>query len=190
MKYDFKTRLDLARYILPKNATGCEIGVGSGDFSLTLYRETQPSHLFLIDRWLAMPGLDPSVYGWHCKHTQKDYDNFLQETKNKFQNHNNVTIIRNSSQEALKDFPDEYFDYLYLDASHDYESVKNDLELVRQKIKKDGFICGHDYNKNTNINFTGEYGVIEAVDEFVKNYGFNIDLTTEELSTRSYILYR
>lgn len=78
---------------------------------------------------------------------------------------------------------------IYIDASHDYESVKKDLELSKLKIKKNGFICGHDYNRNYNITKKNEYGVIEAVNEFVIKYGLKIDITAREHKCKSYILY-
>lgn len=188
-RYIFNTRQELAKFVLPKNSIGCEIGVGSGDFSQILFNETKPLYLYLIDRWLYMEDLDPTVYGWKCKHSQADYDRFYQMTIDKFKNNNNVIILKKTSTEALDSFEDYFFDYIYIDASHDYESVKNDLELSRKKIKKNGFICGHDYNKNYNHNRKNEYGVIKAVDEFVKKYNLKIDITIKDHKGKSYVLY-
>lgn len=112
-KYIFNTRQELAKYILPKNGIGCEIGVGSGHFSETLFNETQPSYLYLIDRWLYMENLDPTVYGWQCKHSQADYDKFYEITVNRFKNNNIVIILKKTSEEALNSFEDNFFDYIY-----------------------------------------------------------------------------
>lgn len=55
-----------------------------------------------------------------------------------------VRVLK-QSEEAHKDFPDEYFDYVYIDGEHLYEWVKRDIELWYPKVKKDGIIAGHDY---------------------------------------------
>ena len=52
-------------------------------------------------------------------------------------------------------------DFVYIDASHDYESVKRDIELWKPKICAGGFIGGHDYS----FHFMG---VIKAVGEAFK----------------------
>jgi hypothetical protein len=49
---------------------------------------------------------------------------------------------------------------VYIDAAHDYDTVKRDLETWSKKVKSGGFICGHDYNSNS------WPGVVQAVDEF------------------------
>lgn len=188
--YKFDTRLDLAKHILPKKAIGCEIGVGSGDYAMVLYEHTQPKELYLIDEWRYYPEKDPTVYGWKCKHDQKSYDHYMMLTYEKFKNIPNIHIIKDNSICIKHLFNDNFFDYVYIDASHDFESVYNDLNNIKPKIKSDGFICGHDYNQNFNLNKRSEYGVIEAVDKFRKEHNFKIDISILEPKGRSYILYK
>lgn len=58
---------------------------------------------------------------------------------------------------AARFFIDEMFDFVFIDAGHDYESVKNDLESWYPKVKKGGIIAGHDIHAP---------GVAKAVNEF------------------------
>ena len=46
---------------------------------------------------------------------------------------------------ASKNFNDSYFDFVYIDADHEYEAVKNDILHWWPKVKKGGLLCGHDY---------------------------------------------
>lgn len=57
-----------------------------------------------------------------------------------------IKPIIKDSIEASKLFPDESIDFLHLDASHDYESVLNDLKAWYPKIKKGGVISGDDFD--------------------------------------------
>ena len=70
--------------------------------------------------------------------------------------------------EASKLFNKNYFDFVYIDAGHSYKEVKLDLETWFPKIKKNGFLTGDDYYEPNKFSFTYGYGVIKAVDEFVK----------------------
>jgi predicted O-methyltransferase YrrM len=74
----------------------------------------------------------------------------------------NINLIKNNSLSECKNYPDEFFDIVYIDASHDYESVKKDIESWYPKVKNGGVICGDDY-------IGGWPGVVKAVDEFFKN---------------------
>lgn len=54
-------------------------------------------------------------------------------------------IIRATSEDASKVFPDNYFDLLFIDASHFAIDVENDIKVWLSKVKVGGFLTGHDY---------------------------------------------
>jgi hypothetical protein len=57
----------------------------------------------------------------------------------------------------------EKYDLIYIDGSHEYIDVKEDIITFKNLLKEDGIICGHDYNSSCP-------GVIKAVNEiFGKN---------------------
>ncbi len=72
---------------------------------------------------------------------------------------NCVRPIRMSTLKAAEMWPDQSVDFVFIDASHDYESVKADIIAWRPKIKPGGIISGHDYGEPC--------GVQQAVDELV-----------------------
>lgn len=75
-----------------------------------------------------------------------------------------VNIIKNNSVSESKNYINEFFDIIYIDASHEYEFVKEDILTWLPKVKSGGIICGDDYIK-------GWPGVIKAVDEI---FGCNV----------------
>lgn len=64
------------------------------------------------------------------------------------------------SIEAAKTIEDD-LDFVYIDANHNYEYVKQDIEAWYPKLKKGGILSGHDYPT---------LSVQKAVDEFVKSH--------------------
>jgi predicted O-methyltransferase YrrM len=58
------------------------------------------------------------------------------------------------------------FDWIYIDGDHSYEIVKQDLVAAHKKLAKGGMIVCDDYGNPC--------GVKQAVDEFVKSYGFTL----------------
>jgi len=78
-----------------------------------------------------------------------------------------VNIIEDFSENAAKEFSDEYFDVVWIDAAHDYENVIKDIDSWYPKLKKGGFILGHDYPEPTDPN-GGFEELTKAVNEKIK----------------------
>lgn len=68
-----------------------------------------------------------------------------------------INPVKGISWETAKLYDDETFDFIFIDAAHDYESVKRDIITWLPKLKKNGIIAGHDY--------TTSRGVFKAVNE-------------------------
>lgn len=57
-----------------------------------------------------------------------------------------INPIRKPSLEAAKDYEDGSLDFVFVDASHEYEDVKDDLIAWYPKVRAGGIIAGHDIN--------------------------------------------
>lgn len=80
-------------------------------------------------------------------------------------------IHRNYSVEVAqqflqKSFNQPLFDFIYLDARHDYDGIREDLEAWWPLLKPGGLFAGHDFIKD-GLNANGLFGVQKAVTEFV-----------------------
>jgi hypothetical protein len=55
------------------------------------------------------------------------------------------TAIRQSSVAAAELYADATLDFVFIDAAHDYESIKTDINAWLPKVKAGGILAGHDY---------------------------------------------
>lgn len=56
-----------------------------------------------------------------------------------------VNAIRMPSVDAVRQFPDESLDFVFIDAAHDYASIRKDIVAWLPKVKRGGWLGGHDY---------------------------------------------
>lgn len=155
---------------------GVEIGVWKGAFSKEILNNSKLIKLFSVDPW--------SIENYRSKWNKKDIEEAYKiacETLKEFKDRNE--IIRKTSEETYNLFPDNYFDFIYIDASHDYESVKKDITYWWKKLKKGGIFAGHDYldrkfeqNRDEEIKF----GVVQAVDEHIQKTKTKLFLTSDK----------
>lgn len=68
----------------------------------------------------------------------------------------NLTVLKSDSEKAADKFKDGSLDFVFLDAGHDYATVRRDIEAWLPKVRVGGIIGGDDYPMN---------GVGEAVRE-------------------------
>ena len=108
--------------------TVAEIGVSRGiNASRWLDLCPEITKIYLVD-------LDNSVFdtGLFLNHGQKK-----------------ISFIKKNSIEAAKDVPDG-LDFVFIDADHGYQAVKDDIDAWLPKVRQGGIIAGHDYMKEHN----------------------------------------
>lgn len=162
---------------MKKRGKVAEIGVNRGDFSELILKIAEPEQLHLIDIWNSV------MYP----------ESLLKEVSARFRkpiDNGKVQIHRESSAQAVDYFENNYFDWIYLDANHSYDSVSEELIKYAPKIKHDGIITGHDYTQG-HWEELCRYGVVEAVHEFcVKHEWELVYLTVEPAEVQSFAIKR
>lgn len=97
-----------------------------------------------------------------------DYYSITLENLKSIENEERLKVIRSDSLSQVKKYKNSYFDVVYIDASHEYEFVKADIEAWLPKVRKGGIICGDDYIS------PGWEGVVQAVDEVFSRENVNV----------------
>jgi cephalosporin hydroxylase len=156
--------------LLPKNAITAEIGVDRGVFSEAILEIANPKKLHLIDLF---------QFDYQISHIEK-----------KFANNKKIDIVKSDSVSSAELFEDEYFDWIYIDTDHVYETTKAELNAFANKIKPGGYISGHDYFQ-TGVSNGFSYGVMSAVHEFVVLNNWElVAVTLEPLENQSFLIQK
>ena len=135
----FASRKDML-YALPGNGVVAELGTFRGDFARLIVERTEPRELHLID----------------VDYTRFD-DTGLTEPR--------VKQHRGLTHEVIASFPDEHFDWIYVDADHSYKATLRDARASAPKLRPGGFLVFNDFaHIDQEI---GRYGVHRAVVDFV-----------------------
>lgn len=166
------TRIELLKR-LPTNGICAEVGVAQGDFSQLILRYSSPAKLHLIDLWACEKKAVKGKIG-----SSSDYEAIVELFRTE-RNCGKVELHRGCSWEELQKFPNNYFDWIYIDAGHSFESVSKDLHAAEAKVKQTGFVAGHDYTR-WGCKGLSRFGVIEAVNQFCNNRNWRIAYLTNE----------
>ena len=167
MAYIFETRERMVRFCVPSNSIIGEVGVFKGEFAKFLH-SLNPQKLILFDLFQG----DTASGDQDGNNVQ--YANLDDEYKNISNwalTQQNIVLEKGDSSLMLFNYPNEFFDMIYLDGDHSYEGVRKDLEQAILKVKKGGWIMGHDYEMNmAKAKTRWSFGVSRAVNEFCQNY--------------------
>lgn len=132
------SRFDLIHH-MPKGGAIAEVGTYKGDFAAYILKTSDPFELHLID--LDFSRLNPAV-----------------------SNSVRVRTHAGLSYDVLAKFPNEFFDWIYIDADHSYSGVLRDARASLSKVKRGGFLVFNDFAHMDP--FLGVYGVHRGVVDF------------------------
>lgn len=140
-----------------------ELGIQFGT-TFDLMTAHNPKIAVAVDSWTAQGTAGQNDWAFDQKEMDRQYNDFKERMKDKpF-----VQIYREFTHDAVKRFPDEYFDLIYIDADHTYEGCLQDIEDWYPKVKIGGCLTGDDYRtafiKRSGVTF----GVKKAVQEFAE----------------------
>lgn len=130
---------------------GAEIGVLSGDTSCYLLEEFPTLQLVCVDPWVAYDEHEPIRTGERMSEFEKIAMARLGGYKDR------VMIVKDFSLNAAARIPDQSLDFVFIDALHTYEAVREDIRAWAPKVRIGGIVAGHDYHWE---------GVRQAVDEY------------------------
>lgn len=149
----YSNKFEFIKHI-PQNGNILEIGTLAGDYA-ELLLATKPLSIDLVDVFKANDWKDLNRF------SKDQHYNFV---KNRFKNNLEVKLHKGYSHEVLPTLNKKY-DYIYIDANHDYEHASRDLDLSLPLLADGGIIGFNDYIYDDADYIV--YGVIETVCEFL-----------------------
>lgn len=127
---------------------GIELGVAEGVFSERILKRGTLSYLYSVDRYAGDRGHDDEQYKRACIRLSP------------FRGFNSIIKLR--FKDALDLFPNEYFDFIYIDGyAHNGEENGETLHDWYKKLRKGGILSGDDY--------CSEWPLVKrVVDDFIR----------------------
>lgn len=138
----------------PPNAKCVEVGTRYGDLALEVVTQRPDIELTVVDNWADKFADGEAI------------------TRDRLKG--KATIHKGLSTETARFFSDKSLDFVYIDAAHDYQSVKADVEAWWPKVKAGGMLGGHDFEQKPDDGFWGPIEVEAAVNDWAKAQGLKV----------------
>lgn len=187
--------------LLPKGLDIAEVGVFAGDNAEDILQRADPKTLFLIDAWEFVAFSFGEHLGYISANEHQSADRYFKaaapewdgldkntalqiiytKARERFAHDPRVEIRRGMSWEVLNGLPEASLDAVYIDASHDFHEVLNDLWAAARCLRPGGMIMGHDFDDDLRQGHSG-VNVIEAVQQFCKRSDYSLAVLTRERS--------
>lgn len=137
------------------NLSMVEIGSFTGESAEQFALSGKFSSITCIDSWTNDPKSDAFV---NCDMALAEQLFIIRTYK-----YHNINRMKEFSVPASHRFHNQAFDFVYIDADHEYSSVKQDIIHWLPKVKHGGYIGGHDFS----IDYPG---VVIAVQEHFTSF--------------------
>lgn len=167
---DIKDRIDIPVWLADHKNFGnaVEIGVCQGAFAHGVLKIWNCNQYVMVDPWRSQ---NQKVY--KEKHDNVDFDGAYKACVDLTKQFPNATTLRMLSLNAAAKFPENHFDWVYIDGNHCYEAVMQDLDAWYPKLKTGGVFSGHDFYTDTNWPHWCE--VKKAVMEWLPKHNYMMD---------------
>jgi predicted O-methyltransferase YrrM len=156
--FNHQAAYDYLIHNMPQDGKFVELGAWLGKSSAYLCDTATYQEITIVDTWKGSPN---ELTTTHKLATEQNIYNLFVENMGT----RKYKAIKATSKVASKKFANESLDVVFIDLTHTYEAVKEDIKLWLPKVKKGGFIAGDDYHEHWQ-------GVIQAVDELLPRAWF------------------
>jgi hypothetical protein len=147
--------------IIPDKGLYLELGAGGGDYSRWILDRKNFDIAYLLD-FFDQPC---ARYGrWNAENHEQYVKDLLKDK--------NIITVPGDIFKTIKTI-DKKFDYIYIDATQDYESVSFFLKESEKIINKGGVIGINDYTFWSYFE-QEEYECVEAVNNFLNNNNWHV----------------
>lgn len=151
------------------NPVVVEVGVFVGALSVQLLSQRPDLKLIMVDSWGDNDSQEyKDTNDFHANASseqQAQWEAQARKIADDFKGR--VEVIKSLSVDAVKQVKNKV-DLVFIDADHSYEGCKADIKAWEGKVKKGGWLSGHDY-ENNEADF--KFGVTPAVDEYLAESG-------------------
>jgi hypothetical protein len=131
-----------------KKIVGAEIGIWKGRLSEKLLKCRSELILYMVDRW-SPPNPDDSYASSGSEisqKSQKDFDQARAEALQLTAFASYRRIVLQTESKIAASMITEELDFVFIDGDHSYAGVMADLQAWWPKVKRGGWIGGHDYD--------------------------------------------
>jgi hypothetical protein len=164
--------------------TAVEVGVDEGVYSEQLLDDWKGKRLISVDAWLEMA---PDEYTDLCNTPQGSMDEKYRRTVERLARFGDRSEVRRAlSTDAAATMQAASLDFVYLDARHDHDGVREDLQAWFPLVRPGGIMAGHDYNDGVFVE--GVHGVKSAVDGFFGERGITVHSTFTDQPSVSWLV--
>lgn len=135
-----------------KDLIGLELGVCDGPSFVSILKHCpNVKKLYGIDFWKPYTDILFSNDEQNPDHIRTgadvEYNEWMAHHRVKWSGESHrAKLIKKDSNDAVNDFEDEMFDFIFVDTYLNEEQVQKDLELWYPKVRTGGLFCGHDYD--------------------------------------------